>query len=642
MAEKVKTETRVEAVPAEELERIKDVTEKRDKIQKARNIYERQWLVNIAFLYGKQHFVADRTKITSGVEDRILWELKSEERKNKVKRTSNYILPLYRSLLSRLLLMKAHTDVEPTTNNDKDKTAARVAGEALEDFWQTCNKNNPTLCQKYAGMLVILAKAFGFKLTTGRSYLYPYFNPKTVTKCFVNGEVITGAIGEVETQVLNQFDVFEDPLGQWKIVQRVMPVDRIKEQYGVDIKQEDIGLSDVEQQLLNMLEGNTQDDVKYENAVRILEYWHVPTTDKPQGIYRIITKTKLVSDGGIPPEYKGRIPIFNLDYLDIMMSGFPQGMIDQLINLQEDYNYTLTRIHAYKKLFAGKLKVPKKSKLETKYDDEIGQIIYYDQGGGEPHFDVPPSPPAFLTEELSRIRRDMEDISAVHDSTKFDQAQIRSGIAIEQLNELDNGQLSPVLLVAEQQLSFFAETVLDIIESKYVEPRLLNIVGEEEAADVQSYLGSETAGNRRIKVSIGTNLPMNKTDRQMFIMNLAEKGYIDKAKALELMEFADLSGLYNSIDEQAQKMEISEMLKGVVIEPNDWDYHQAHIKILEKFIKGDKFKQIQDPGIQQLLLEHRGLHQKFLRAELQAAANMNPGAPQAQPRQPQEPGGSSA
>jgi len=625
-----KADNREEVTTAEELVRIKEVTEFRDKIQRARNIYERQWLVNIAFLYGKQYFVAERSKPIAGSEDRIYWELKSEERKSKIRRTSNYILPLYRSLLSRLLMMKTHTDVEPTTNNERDKSAARVAKEALEDFWQTCNKNNPVLCQKYAGMLMILAKAFGFKLCTGRAYLYPYFNSKTFSKCFMDKEVITGQIGEVETQVLNQFDVFEDPLGQWKIVQRIMPVDKIKEQYGVDIKPEEIGLSDVEQQLLNMLEGNANDDVKYDNAARILEYWHVPNSSNPNGIYRIVSKHKEILNTSIPPEYKNRIPIFNLDYLDIMMAGFPQGMIDQLISLQEDYNYTLTRIHAYKKMFAGKLKVPKKSKLETKYDEEVGQIIYYEQGGGEPHFDVPPSPPAFLMEELARIRRDMEDIASVHDSTKFDQKEIRSGIAIEQLNELDNGQLAPILLTDESQLSFFAETVLDIIEAKYIENRLLNITGEEEAADVQTYLGADTAGNRRIKVNIGTNLPMNKADRQIFIMNLAEKGYIDKAKALELMEFADLSGLYNSIDEQAQKVEISEMLKGTMVDPNDWDYHQAHIKVLEKFIKGDKFRKIEDPGIQQLIIEHRGLHQKFLRVEMQAAANMNPGAPQAQ------------
>jgi hypothetical protein len=31
-----------------------------------------------------------------------------------------------------------------------------------------------------------------------------------------------------------------------------------------------------------------------------------------------------------------------------MLAQFPQGMIDQLIELQEDYNYTLSRIYAYK------------------------------------------------------------------------------------------------------------------------------------------------------------------------------------------------------------------------------------------------------------------------------------------------------
>lgn len=623
----------------EELDKIKPILEKKEAAQKARNLYERQWLVNIAFLYGKQHFIAEKVKPTSGSEERIIWELKAEERKNKVKRTSNYILPLYRSLLSRLLMMKAHTSVDPTTLTDNDKSAARVAAEALEDFWQTCNKNNPVLCQKYAGMPIILAKGFGFFLTTGRAYLYPYFNPKTLTKCFLDGQVITGEIGEVEAQVLNQFDVFEDPLGQWKIVQKILSVDQIKAQYGVEIEKEDIGLSDIEQQLLNMLEGGTDENVRYENAARIYEYWQIPNAEYPQGRFMIASQKKLILDGPIPPEYKGRIPIFNLDYLDIMLAGFPQGMIDQLIPLQEDYNYTLGRLYAYKKWFAGKLKVPKKCKLETKYDDEVGQIIYYEQGFGEPHFETPPNPPQFLAEDLGRIRRDMEDTAGVHDATKFNQAEIRSGKAIESLNELDNGQLMPVLMCLEQQLSFFAETVLDIIEAKYKEPRILHIAGDEEVADVKIFKGGDVAGNRRIKVSIGSNMPMNKTDRQAFIMNLAERGYIDRQKALELMEFADLSGLYNPIDEQAQKMEIMEMLNGVAIDPNEWDYHQAHIRIIEKFIKGGKFKKL-DPVKQQLLLKHRSIHQQFLRAEMQAAANMNPGAPQRQELpQPPGPGG---
>jgi len=288
----------------------------------------------------------------------------------------------------------------------------------------------------------------------------------------------------------------------------------------------------------------------------------------------------------------------------------------------------------------GKLKVPNGAKLSSKYDEEVGQIVFYEQGQ-EPHFEAAPGAPTYLYKELDRIRRDMEDISAVHDATKFQQKDIRSGKAIENLDDLDNNALSPILINIEQKLSFFAETVLDIAEAKYTEPRLLGITGDQEVADVKTFKGKDVAGNRRVKVNIGTGMPLNKSDKQVMIMTLADKGYIDKAKALELMEFGDLSGLYNSIDEQAQKMEISKILDGVIVEPNEWDYHQAHIRVLEKFIKGEQFRKL-EPQIQQLLLKHRAVHQQALRAEMMTASNMQPGAgdanrQQASPQQAQAP-----
>jgi hypothetical protein len=610
-----------------DVELIKKNLEKKDNIQKGRNIYERQWLVNIAFLFGKQYLLLKQRTITTNMEERIVWELESEERKNRVQKTANYILPLYRSLLSRMLLMKSHTSVEPTTNSERDKSAARVGSEALEDFWQNCNKNNNVLNQDLAGMPIILGKAFGYSLATGKAYLYPYFNSETKSKYFIDSSVQEpGKIGEVECYLLSQFDVFEDPLKQYKIVQRVLPIKQIKAQYKIDVKAEAIVYSDIQQQLLNMLEGKTDDRAKATDSSRIFEYWEVPSEEFPQGRFIVHTTDTELFNGVIPPEYKGKIPLFGINYLDLLFSQYPQGMVEQLISLQEEYNFTLTKIHGYKKQMNGKLKVPNKAKLSSKYDEEVGQIIFYEQGQ-EPHFEVPPSPPQFLYEELARIRRDMEDISAVHDSTKFQQKDIRSGKAIENLDDLDNNALTPILQSNEQTLSFFAETVLDIIEAKYEEARVLAITGDQEEADVKTFMGKDISGNRRVKVSIGTSMPINKTDRQMFIMNLAAQGYIDKAKALELMEFGDLSGLYNSIDEQAQKMENSEMLNGTPREPNEWDYHSAHIKVIEQFMKGDRFGKLTSE-IQQLFLQHRSIHQKFLRAEMQAAANMNPGQPQ--------------
>jgi len=603
---------------------INDILEKKSKIQNARNLYCKQWMVNLAFLYGKSHFIAESKKITSGVEERILWELRSEERKNKTKKSSNYILPLYRSLLSRMLMMKANITVEPTTSTQEDKAAARVSNEVLEDFWQMANKHNPILCKKTGGMYRVMFRLFSALLSCGRGYLMPYFNDKTVSKTVMNGQVIEGPIGEVETKVFTPFNIFEDPLGMHLIEETVMPVEMIQDQYNIEVKPEELAMTEAEQELLNILEGNSNNSNISEGA-RVLQYWALPTKKNPQGRHVITTASKLISDTGIPPEYKGRIPYFSFDYLDLLASSFPQGMIDQLISNQEDYNYTLSRLYSYKKWFAGKLKVPKKCKLETKYDDEVGQIIYYDQGYGEPHFEAPPSPPSFLMDELIRIRKDMEDIAGVHDSNMTPvRSKGKSGVAIENLTELDNSQFSPILMGIENQLSFFAETVLDIMEAKYPEPRLVAITGDNLGSDVNSFIGENVKGNRRIKITMGSQFPLQKAERQAFIMMLADKGYIDRSKAMELMEFGDLAGAYISIDENAQKQEIKEIIKGVDVVPEQYEYHPTHIKVLEDYLKSEEYKKLDD-AIKQELLKHYQIHQKYFQIENQAAAQMQGG-----------------
>lgn len=621
----------------------KTIIDKKDKIQRRRAMYERQWLMNIAFLYGKQHFVLERVQPTgNATEDRILWELKTEERKGKTRRTSNYILPLYRSLLSRLLRMKAHVSVSALTNSDRDKSAARVGQEGLEDFWITANKHNPVLCQKYAGMPLVLAKVFGYALTTGRGYLKPYFNPKTRSTAYLDDAPVPNAeIGEVEVKALSPFNVFEDPMGRYFIEQSILPVEEIKKQYGVDIEAEDLVVSDVEQQLISMLDGAGEEKSQYEGCAKVYEYWEIPSEQYPEGRYVICTSKMVIFDGSIPSEYKTRLPYFNIDYLDIMLAQFPQGMIDQLIELQEDYNYTLSRIYAYKKWFGGKIKVPDGCNLQSKYDDEIGQYIIYTPGLGEPHFETPPSPPTKLWDDLARIRKDMEDAAGVHDSGMGRlPEQIKSGVAIENLNELDNDQLSPILLKIEQQLSFFSEMTLDIMQVKYTERRLIGIAGNEEESDVKTFLGSEAEGQRRIQVSVGSNMPLSKNERQLFIRAMRNEGYINKDRALELMEFGELTGIYNDLDKQAQKMENLEMTKGALPQVNDWDYHQAHIEIIEKFMKSENFRKL-SVELQKIFMMHRGAHQQALLNEMQTAANMNAskqGGQAGQPKQAAIPG----
>ena len=290
--------------------------------------------------------------------------------------------------------------------------------------------------------------------------------------------------------------------------------------------------------------------------------WEHPTKKHPEGRYIISTSNKIIKNTVIPPEYKGRFPYFKFEFLSFMLASYPQGMVEQLVSLQEEYNYTITRLASYKKWMAGKLMVPRYSKMDTKWDDEVGQIIKYDPAGGSPEWNSPPAPPSILMNDLVRIRKDMEDISAVHDtSVGRTPGQAKSGIAIQSLNEQDNSQLLPTLIGIEEKLGFFCETVLDIMEAKYTEPRLLSITGEGLGAEIKTFLGHELRSNRRIKIKLGSAMPVSKSARQEFLMNLAMGEFITKQKAMELMEFGDLEGVYHNVDETAANQRIRKCLR---------------------------------------------------------------------------------
>ena len=202
------------------------IKEEVEKIDRSRNEVKRQWLVNVMFLYGKHHFMVSKRYGTGEemLSQRIAWEIESLRKANTVRRTSNYILPLFRSLYSRLIRMKANVHAEPTTSTDRDRDAARVSKEVLEDFWQNCNRNNPWLAENLSGMQAVLMKLVLYKLTLGNAYLIPYFNPKANTFVYdqLRKDIIPADVGEAEVRVASVLDVFRDQFGRHVIERRFL------------------------------------------------------------------------------------------------------------------------------------------------------------------------------------------------------------------------------------------------------------------------------------------------------------------------------------------------------------------------------------------------------------------------------------
>ena len=601
---------------------IEKLLKQRSKIQEGRTIIERQWLVNLAFLYGRQYFAIGLKRPSAALDERVYWELKNMERKKKTRRISNYILPLFRALLSKMLMMKSTITVDATTNTDRDKATASIGQEAAEEFWQNCNKNNPVLCQEFAGMQLILKTLFSYILSIGNGYLHPYFNPRTKTKAYLDERVIPEAeVGEVEMRVLHNFDLFWDPLKRYVISQRTMDVDEIEVEFGEKVPAENIEREDYSSRLINMMEGSYH--VKYENAAKIYEKWELPNKKFPEGRHIACTKKQIIKNTVLPSEYKGRLPFVKFDYLDFMLGIVPyaQGMVEQLISLQEEYNFTITRLAGYKKWMAGKVMIPRKSKISSKWDDEVGQLIFYNTGFGVPTYQNPPAPPAYLGEELLRIRRDMEDVAGVHDTSLGRiPTGVKSGKAIENLSELDTSQLAPQLMTLEQKLSFTMEMVLEIMEEKYSEGRFIEITGDVYGQEVKSFKGSDLIGNRRIKISLGSSLPNTKQARQEFILEMEQRQLISKEKAKELLEFGDIEGIYHSMDETQAKEENNNITKEnyqVTVEP--YEDHSIHLKTHTDFMKTRDFSELPEE-VKERFKQHIQEHQNYLLAEARAAS----------------------
>jgi len=353
---------------------------------------------------------------------------------------------------------------------------------------------------------------------------------------------------------------------------------------------------------------------------------------------RVLVDKELLTepDNPLPPECKNRIPIYEFRYQDLGFSAQGQGAIEQVIDLQQDYNFTISRISQHKKLMTGKILTPKNANLSVKHDDVVGQIIYYAQGL-KPTMEPAPPVPQYYFQEIARIREDMENMMNSHDASMGQTpGQVRSGIGITNLANRDEAQIAPELIMCEQKLGFFAESVLDIIQQNYTERRLLKISGEDLAFEIKSFIGSDLFGQKRVQIKMGSNFPLDKTERTQYILMLKNEGFISAEKAKELLEFTDIDGAFKSLDETAAKQDILNLIEGnmeVIAEP--YEDHTIFLKVINDFMKGSIYARL-PANVRQRILEWQAQHQEMLLREQRAAASMGTSLPPAaQPQQPQ-------
>lgn len=625
----------------EKKELVNEIETYYDKVKNSRLFYEKEWVVNLAYLLGKQW-----TRYNNATQR--LYEPGAPSW--RVRLTSNLILPVFRILKAKILRIEPMLHVLPSTNDKEAKASAKVADKVLSFLWRTLR------------MVMVMDSLVGEVLSSGTAFLKPFFN-KNVGKKFTefdttttpnenpyldedgrqkvdeknvplflvldaNGQPIVKeyCTGEIEVDVVSPFEIFPDPLAtsmedcKWVMQAKVRSVIQIQELYGITVEPEDklilygTGVSEQIQQLLGK-EEETQDT----DGALVKEYWEVPTKKFPKGRVITVANGELLQNEEIPDEYlelKNPLPFIKFDFIKIPKRFFSKSLIDDLRPLQKEYNKSRSQVIENKNLTAkGKLLIAIQSKVsKNAFTSEPGEKIYHYAGNWAPPTMLSITPlPNYVFQNLADIKQDMFDISGVHEVSQARTPKgIRSGAAISILQEQDDTQLGPVIHGFQDSLETFGRMLLEIVKKRYTEPRAIKVVGKDMVDFVNDFIGNDILGCDDVVVQMGSSIPQNKIAREQYLTQLYTLGLLSKE---EVREYLGLEGEEvfsdDRLDEAKAVIENEQMAKGIVMKVDTFDDHLAHIKILNAFRKQEIYYDFDD-RIKHIFMMHEKTHEDLL------------------------------
>lgn len=633
-------------------------------IRNARTVQERQWYLNLAFLFGKQHVQLLRSGSTSAGSTRLYTPPAPHWR---VRPVINRIRSTIRTELAQLTTNKPNAQVIPASSEDRDMYAA-MAGEQIWSNFYTDKK-----------LKSIIRKTMWWTLVCGNGYLKTYWDATQGAVVPVETEKGLEAKpqGDVTFRHETPFHVLvpdfreEEIEGQpFLIHAQVKSPEFVKMHFPVALDGSPVDCTSanamdiLDDSFMNMI--GTQNMNRQQSAL-ILEVWIKPgmLPMLPEGAFLTIVGNKIVQGFQGWPFLHGKFPFAKFDHIP---SGkfYSTSLIEDLIPLQKEYNRTRGQIIEAKNRMAKPQLVAARGSVDvSKITTEPGQTILYTPG-----FDPPrPLPlqdiPSYVTQELERIIIDWSDLAGQHEVTK---GQVPPGVtaatAIAFLQERDESKMIPTFDSMEEGIEKTAQMALSNVSQFWSAERIVKVTGPDGSFDAMAFKGSDLANNLDIRVEGGSSLPVSKAARQAFLMDMMKMGFIDPNKGLEVMEMGGINKIYDQIqvdNRQAQRenmrmskvtpedlekyrenndmmMQENPQAFGTVVDQatgmpvpaqppllipvNTWDNHKAHIEAHNNYRKSQSFE-MATPEVRALFESHV---QEHIAAMAQEQFTMNPQA----------------
>ena len=577
---------------------LADLTAKYDILKNQRIGYERQWYTNLAFFAGRQYV----SWITQGQFSRLYeppvpaWRVRMVVNKCKV---------IVRTELAKMTKERARGYVVPSTGDDEDRSAARVADQIYEYLYHELQLGYE------------LEKALFWVSTCGLGFQKIYYDK--------NKKDFSGALGSIVIEPISPFhirvpDSLEIDIEKqaYVIHETAKPIKDIEKIYGLKLSPDAASkMPDGNQVRFSTALGITAELNK--TMVSVREIWIKPCIEYPEGVMATFTKDYLLQYQESWPYDHGMYPFVKYEHIPTGKFYTDSTLVDA-IPIQKEINRTISQIiEAKNKTSKPAMLVSTGSVDPNKITSEPGLIIEYRPGTAVPTIMEPPTLPSYVINILDWGQNQLNDISSQHEVSKGSTPPgVTAGTAIAFLQEEDDSKLSQTIASIERGVQKTGKQLLGLVNQFWAEDRQIKIVGEDMAYELRMYSQDDVKGNTDFRVEIGSATPRSRAAKQAFIMELMDRG-LQLNEALKYLDMAETNKLYDDaqVDARAAAKENSMFATGEIQsqwDRNDWDDDIKHIEGHETFQKKETFDTM-PPEQKSLLSQHVRVHKYHIAAK---------------------------
>jgi hypothetical protein len=534
---------------------LKDIVSKLSDAKNSKSTHEREWDLNQRFLQGQQQITYDRNL-----------QSYTQRRGSSNVPTINQLLPIYRTVTSKLSASYPGIVVLPSSPSKDDIIKAQASEAALRYYW------------KQQKVEVIINKIVEYLLIFGNAGMLSYYDPDKDLIC---------------TKAVKPFDIFydsgladvEDAL--WVAIRCYYSKADLIEAYP-DFK-------DKIEKYSSGNAGNSSQQNNYANSNYVppdkVDIYEVYMKD---GRFGFLLDDTYLFEGEMPENI---FPFQHIKYTDIPNRLWGLSMLSPLIDIQSYYNEARGQILMNVKTMANpKWLIPKNSGVAPNaITSTAGEKIYYSPAGGTPQ-QVPAAPiPAYVIDNIRQLQAEMMDVAGIHSTTLGKRATgILSGKAIETMTAQDVSALQITQNNIESACAEMAKVILVLMKEFYTEPKMYRMLDNGGRVIWHQIQGTNIVDDPEISIEAGSLFQDKAEDREARTIALFQAGLIDKELALKELTYRTGNGfMVEQLEGMAHARDMLEAVRlGAAIEIFATDDLESFKEVFGEFIRSRDFYEL--------------------------------------------------